>query len=69
MPHRKLKLGYLTLEGLNAFATGYYFTYLFFYLASAFHFSTLAAASRPGRCSYLPISGQQWPRLEAVTYV
>jgi predicted MFS family arabinose efflux permease len=41
MTHRKLKLGYLTLEGLNAFATGYYFTYLFFFLEARFHFSNL----------------------------
>jgi hypothetical protein len=33
------------------------------------HASTFAAASRPTRCSTSSISGQQWPRLEAVRYV
>lgn len=39
MTHRKLKHGYFVLEALNAFATGYYFTYVFFFLESAFQFT------------------------------
>lgn len=41
MTHRKLKLGYFTLEALNAFATVYYFTYLFFYLQARLGFGNL----------------------------
>src|SRR6266581_4164729 len=38
-PHTpKLKAGYFLLEGLNAFATAYYFNYLFFYLRDHFGF-------------------------------
>ncbi|MBN2506185.1 MAG: MFS transporter [Verrucomicrobia bacterium] len=51
MTRRKLKPVYLIVEGLNAFATGYYFTYLFFHLTAAFHFTNvenLAAAAVAG---------------------
>ncbi|HZV35504.1 MAG TPA: MFS transporter, partial [Verrucomicrobiae bacterium] len=36
--HRRLKLGFFVLEGLNALATGYYFNYLPFYLQKHFGF-------------------------------
>jgi MFS family permease len=36
--HRRLKLGYFTLEGLNALAAAYYFNYLFFYMQEHFGF-------------------------------
>ena len=41
MTHRQLKLGYFALEGINAFATAYYFNYLFFYMHREFGFSNL----------------------------
>ncbi|MEK7677734.1 MAG: MFS transporter [Verrucomicrobiota bacterium] len=39
MSQRQLKAGYFTLEGLNAFATSYYFFYLFFFMEKQFQFS------------------------------
>jgi len=41
MSGRRLKLGFLVLEGLNAFATAYYFNYLFFYLQKHLGFGNL----------------------------
>lgn len=38
MTQRQLKNGYFTLEGVNAFATGYYLNYLFFLLHEQFGF-------------------------------
>lgn len=38
MTQRQLKNGYFTLEGINAFATGYYLNYLFFLLHEQFGF-------------------------------
>jgi predicted MFS family arabinose efflux permease len=37
----KLKIGYFVLEGMNAFATSYYFNYLFFYLQKHLGFGSL----------------------------
>lgn len=39
MSQRQLKAGYFTLEGLNAFATAYYFFYLFFFMEKQFQFT------------------------------
>lgn len=36
--HRRLKIGYFILEGLNALAAAYYFNYLFFYMQEHFGF-------------------------------
>ncbi len=41
MTQRQLKTGYFVLEGLNAFATTYYFYYLFFLLQSEYAFGNL----------------------------
>jgi len=41
MTQRQLKAGYFVLEGLNAFATAYYFYYLFFLLQSQYGFGNL----------------------------
>lgn len=41
MSHRDLKIGYFVLEGLNAFATGFYFNYLFFFMQARFGFTNL----------------------------
>ncbi|HWX21243.1 MAG TPA: MFS transporter [Candidatus Binatia bacterium] len=39
---RQLKTGYFVLEGLNSFATVYYFYYLYFFMQKEFGFSTKA---------------------------
>ena len=36
MTPNRLKTGYYTLEGINAFATAYYFYYLFFFMRDRF---------------------------------
>src|SRR5881409_958123 len=41
MSARQLKTGFFILEGVNAFATAYYFNYLFFYLQKQFGFGNL----------------------------
>ena len=41
MPARRLKPWYYVLEGLNAFGTSYYFSYLFFYMQARFGFGDL----------------------------
>jgi len=41
MFHRKLKTGYFILEAVNAYATAYYFDYLFFYMRLDFEFGNL----------------------------
>src|SRR5438046_1389541 len=41
MSSRRLKTGFFVLEGVNAFATAYYFNYLFFYLQKQFGFGNL----------------------------
>jgi MFS family permease len=41
MKARDLKLVYLVLEGLNAFATAFYFNYLFFFMRARFGFTNL----------------------------
>src|SRR2546421_2139525 len=41
MSPRRLKTGFFVLEGVNAFATAYYFNYLFFYLQKHFGFGNL----------------------------
>ncbi len=38
MSQRQLKVGYFVLEGLNAFATTYFFSYLFFFTQTRFGF-------------------------------
>jgi predicted MFS family arabinose efflux permease len=38
MTHRKLKIGYFALAGMNSVATSYYFNYLFFFLRDHFGF-------------------------------
>ena len=45
MSPRQLKTGFFILEGVNAFATAYYFNYLFFYLQQKFGFSNLGNLS------------------------
>jgi MFS family permease len=45
MTHRQLKAGYFVLEGLNAFATTFYFYYLFFYMERQFGFGSLGNLS------------------------
>ena len=40
MSPRGLKTGFFVLEGVNAFATAYYFNYLFFYLTKHFAFGS-----------------------------
>ena len=42
MPHRKLKTGYFVLEGLNSFATVYYFYYFYFYMQQVFGYGNKA---------------------------
>jgi len=42
MPNRRLKIGYFVLEGLNSFATVYYFYYLYFFMQKAFGFGNKA---------------------------
>lgn len=42
MPHRKLKAGYLVLEGLNSLATVYYFYYFYFFMEQRFGFDSKA---------------------------
>ena len=39
---RRLKVGYFTLEGLNSFATVYYFYYLYFYMQKVYGFGNKA---------------------------
>src|SRR5271165_2305729 len=39
---RRLKTGYFALEGLNSFATVYYFYYLYFFMQKAFGFGNQA---------------------------
>src|ERR1700690_214474 len=39
---RRLKTGYFLLEGLNSFATVYYFYYLYFFLQKAYGFGNQA---------------------------
>jgi predicted MFS family arabinose efflux permease len=39
---RRLKVGYFTLEGLNSFATVYFFYYLYFYMQKAYGFGNQA---------------------------
>jgi predicted MFS family arabinose efflux permease len=41
MTFRQLKIGYFALEGINAFATSFYFSYLFFYMRAEFGFGNL----------------------------
>ena len=41
MTARKLKAGYFVLEGMNAFATAFYFNYLFFFMQGRFGFTNL----------------------------
>jgi len=41
MTQNRLKTGYYTLEGLNAFATAYYFYYLFFFMRDRFDYGNL----------------------------
>ena len=41
MSPRGLKTGFFVLEAINAFATAYYFNYLFFYLQTHFGFGNL----------------------------
>src|SRR5262249_18320098 len=45
MTHRQLKVGFFVLEGLNAFATTFYFYYLFFYMERQFGFGSLGNLS------------------------
>src|SRR5204863_4592030 len=42
MSQRQLKSGYFILEGLNSFATVYYFYYLYFFTQTVFGFSNEA---------------------------
>ncbi len=42
MTHRKLKIGYFTLEGLNSFATTYYVYYFYFFTQQMFGFGNRA---------------------------
>src|SRR5208283_4552119 len=42
MTHRQLKTGYFTLEGLNSFATTFYFYYLYFFMQKTFGFDNKA---------------------------
>jgi len=42
MSHRKLKSGYLLLEGLNSLATVYYFYYFYFFMEKRFGFDSKA---------------------------
>lgn len=42
MTYRKLKTSYFVLEGVNSFATSYYFNYLFFYMHNCFGFGNMA---------------------------
>ena len=42
MPHRKLKPGYLVVEGLNSLATTYYFYYLYFFMEQRYGFGSQA---------------------------
>ena len=39
---RRLKTGYFVLEGLNSFATVYYFYYFYFFMQTAFGFGNKA---------------------------
>ena len=39
---RRLKAGYFTLEGLNSFATVYYFYYFYFFMQTEFGFGNKA---------------------------
>ncbi len=41
MTRRGLKNGYYALEGINAFATTYYFTYLFFFMQAKFGYGNM----------------------------
>lgn len=41
MTPNRLKTGYYTLEGINAFATAYYFYYLFFFMRDRFGYGNL----------------------------
>jgi len=41
MFHRKIKVGCYVVAGINAFATGYYFNYLFFYTRAGLGFGNL----------------------------
>lgn len=41
MTQNHLKRGYYTLEGINAFATAYYFNYLFFFMQARFGYGNL----------------------------
>lgn len=42
MTNRQLKTSYFILEGVNSFATSYYFNYLFFYMHDRFGFGNMA---------------------------
>src|SRR5262249_44009814 len=42
MSQRQLKNGYFTLEGINSFATVYYFYYFYFFMHQAFGFDNQA---------------------------
>ncbi|HPA18925.1 MAG TPA: MFS transporter [Verrucomicrobiae bacterium] len=41
MTQHRLKKGYYTLEGINAFATAFYFNYLFFFMQARFGYGNL----------------------------
>ncbi|MCC6354403.1 MAG: MFS transporter [Verrucomicrobiae bacterium] len=41
MTQHQLKKGYYTLEGINAFATAYYFNYLFFFMQARFGYGNM----------------------------
>ena len=45
MTQRQRKVGYFTLEGLNSFATTFYFYYLFFFMERQFGFGNLGNLS------------------------
>ena len=45
MTSRRLKTGYFALEGLNSFATSFYFYYLFFFMQRQFGFGNLGNLS------------------------
>ena len=45
MSARQLKAGIFVLEGLNAFATSFYFYYLFFFMQRQFGFGNLGNLS------------------------
>jgi predicted MFS family arabinose efflux permease len=59
MAHRRLRPGYFVLEGLNAFATAYYFNYLFFFMAARFGFGDLQNLTLAGLSGFVYM-GAAW---------